>query len=62
MIKKTSIKHKDVRSFVFKQNHLSKPITGIENNVNHIFTDKQFELKKLKRMALNKLKEYKDNE
>ncbi len=59
---KISIKHKDVNSFVFKQNHLSKPINAIENNENHISTDKQFKLKKLKRMALNKLKEYKDNE
>ncbi len=57
-----AINHKDVKSFVFKKNHLSKPVQGIENNENNISADNQFNLKALKRMALNKLKEYKDNE
>jgi len=58
----TSIRHEDVKSFIFKQNHLSKPINGISTNENHISKDNQFNLKELKRLALNKLKEYKDNE
>ena len=57
-----AIKHKDIKSFVFKQNHLSKPIHGISNNDNYISTNNQFNLKELKRMALNTLKEYKNNE
>ncbi len=58
----TAIKQKHVKSFVLKQNHLSKPIHGISNNKNYISTDNQFNLKELKSMALNKLKEYKYNE
>jgi hypothetical protein len=57
-----AIKHKDVKSFVFKNNYLSMPINSIKNNENNISTDHKFDLKALKRMALNKLKEYKDNE
>ncbi|WP_157826720.1 alpha/beta hydrolase fold domain-containing protein [Colwellia sp. 12G3] len=58
----TTIRHKDVKSFIFKNNQLSKPIDGISINDNHLSTGKQFQLKELKRMALNKLEEYKNNE